>query len=200
MTFKHALVPVIAWILLLWLIQMASYLQLFSTLNWGIRPLIPSGLVGILTAPLVHASWQHVIANSLPLLILGTALRLGYPRSWVIAWVFIWIGSGLGVWLFARPVSHIGASGLTHGFMFFVFCAGVLRKDRASIALAMIVFFMYGGMALSILPQDSSISFEYHFFGALAGVIAAILLRSRDPLRKPPQYDWEQEDDEVSET
>jgi membrane associated rhomboid family serine protease len=99
------------------------------------------------------------------------------------------------VWLFARPSSHIGASGLTHGLMFFVFVAGVLRRDKASAALAMIVFFMYGGMVMSIMPRDADVSFEFHLFGALAGVILAFLFRNSDP--KPPRkhYDWEDEDE-----
>lgn len=197
MTFKHALIPVVLCLLLLWIIQTASYLHLFSTLNWGIQPLNPSSLTGIFTAPLVHTSWQHVMANSLPLLVLGTALRLGYPKSWFIVLTVVWLGSGLGVWLFARPLSHVGASGLTHGFMFFIFVAGIRRKDKPSTALAMIVFFMYGGMVLSILPQDATISFEYHFFGALMGILSALLLWSRDPISSAPQYDWENEDDEV---
>ncbi len=165
-------------------------------LRLGVYPLDFRYLGGIITAPLIHASWEHLAANALPVLLLGTALRLGYSNSWKWVIPIIWISSGIAVWLLARPSSHIGASGLTHGLMFFIFVAGVLRRDKASAALAMIVFFMYGGMVMSILPRETNVSFEFHLFGALAGVILAFLFRNNDP--KPPRkhYDWEDDDEE----
>ena len=109
----------------------------------------------------------------------------------------IWLLSGLGVWLFARSSFHFGASGLTFGFMFFVFVIGALRWDARAIALSCLVFFMYGSMIWGIFPTEPNVSFEYHFFGAAVGVAGAILLRRLDP--KPPRkrYDWEDESEET---
>ena len=76
---------------------------------------------------------------------LGTLLVYGYPRSRFWALAGIWILSGAGVWLFARSSYHFGASGLTHGMMFFIFISGILRRDRLAVALSLIVFFIYGG-------------------------------------------------------
>jgi membrane associated rhomboid family serine protease len=161
----------------------------------GVYPREVHGALGILMAPLIHGSWNHLFFNSFAILILGTALLYGYPRSAIPALLLIYLGSGLGVWLFARSSYHFGASGLTHGMMFFIFTSGVLRRDRLSIALSLIVFFLYGGMIWTIFPQEPGISYESHFFGATAGVLAAFLLRHRDPLPPRKKYDWEEEPD-----
>jgi membrane associated rhomboid family serine protease len=80
--------------------------------------------------------------------------------------------------------------------MFFIFTTGILRRDKLSIALSMIVFFLYGGMVWSIFPQEPNISYESHFFGAISGVVAAFLFRDRDPIPPVKTYDWENEDAE----
>ena len=196
MSFYRAFTPVLLFTSLLWMIHLVAYVNGGALWNLGVTARDLSSLPMILTAPLVHASWEHLVANTLPILILGTALLFGYARSskWVIP--VIWIGSGLGVWLFAREVTHLGASGLTHGLMFFVFVAGVIRKDKLSSVLAMTVFFLYGGMVMSIFPREEGISFEYHFFGALMGVLMAIILRGYDPLPVEKHYSWEDESED----
>lgn len=175
----------------LWALQAALGLALY---RFGVYPREISGLTGILTAPLIHGSWQHLFANTLPLFVLGTALLYGYPRSARIVIPAVWLVSGLAVWLFGRASFHIGASGLAHGLMFFLFMVGILRRDRRSVALALMVFFLYGGMVATILPHESTISFESHLFGALTGLVLAFLLRWRDPPPPSPRYSWEDEE------
>ncbi|NIR31766.1 MAG: rhomboid family intramembrane serine protease [Gammaproteobacteria bacterium] len=138
-----------------------------------------------------------MFANTLPLLVLGTAAFYGFPRAAALALGMIWIGSGLGVWLTGRESYHIGASGLTHGLMFFTFTMGLLRRDRLSMALAMVVFFLYGGMVWGIFPRQPNISFEYHFWGAVVGLACAFVVYRLDPLPPPRRYGWE-EDTEAS--
>ena len=77
--------------------------------------------------------------------------------------------------------------------MFCIFTIGILRGDRASVALSLIVFFIYGGMVWTIFPLEPGISFESHFFGALCGTVAAFLYRNRDPLPPEKKYSWEEE-------
>jgi len=177
----------------LWTIHISAEVLGFPVDSFGIRPGEFTALHGVLTAPLAHASFEHLISNTLPVLVLGTAMLYGFPRASKIALPLIWLASGLGVWLFARTGAHLGASGLTHGMMFFVFVMGVLRRDRPSMALAMIVFFLYGGMVWGVFPTEPRVSFESHLFGATTGVIAAFLLRRRDPLPPPRRYEWEKE-------
>ncbi len=191
--FKRSLIIVSAFILLLWLVEILDRgftLQLFRL---GIYPREPEGLWGILFSPLIHGTWNHLLSNSFALLILGAVLFYGYPRAALPVLLLVYLVSGVCVWLFARSSYHFGASGLTHGMMFFIFTIGVLRRDRLSIALSMIVFFIYGGMVWSIFPQEPGISYESHFFGALAGVIAAFLFRNRDPSPAQKRYEWEDE-------
>ena len=182
--------------LLLWIVRIVEEISGTGLVDLGVYPGQVQGLAGIILAPLIHSSWLHLMANTPPLLILGTAVLYGYPRSARIVIPAVWLGAGTGVWLFGRPAWHIGASGLTFGLMFFVFIIGALRWDRKAIALSMTVFLLYGGMIMGIFPDRPEISFESHLSGALAGLVLAVLLRDTDP--RPPQkkYSWEDEDEE----
>ena len=131
------------------------------------------GLIGILTAPFAHASFAHLMSNTLPLGLLSALMLYAYPRATRYALPIIWLASGLGVWLWARPAVHVGISGITHGLMFFLFVMGLLRRDRLGVALALLVFFLYGGMLMTILPREVEVSFEYHLAGAVAGLFRA---------------------------
>jgi membrane associated rhomboid family serine protease len=189
--FRQALVGVAVFIGLLWIIELLDTGFELNLSRLGVYPRAWHGLWGVLCAPLIHGSWQHLISNSLVLLVLGVVLLYGYPRSSRPVLMLVWLGSGLGVWLFARGSYHFGASGLAHGLMFFVFVSGILRRDRLSIALSLIVFLLYGGMVATIFPQQPGISYESHFFGALMGVMAAFLFRHRDPALPEKTYEWE---------
>ena len=191
--FRKALVPVAVFVLLLWLIVALGLGLHLPLVRLGIYPRTAAGLAGVLFAPLIHGSWGHLLSNSFALLILGTALRYGYPRAAGPVVILVYLLSGLGVWCLGRESYHIGASGLTHGMMFFIFTTGILRRDRLSIALSLIAFFLYGGMIWSIFPQEPGISYESHFFGAASGVLAAFLFRRLDPPPPEKHYDWEDE-------
>ena len=191
---RQSLLITAVFVALLWGIELLDRSLGLQLHHLGIYPQNISGLRGILFAPLIHGSWYHLLSNSFALLVLGTALLYGYPRAAKPALAFVYIVSGIGVWLFARHSYHFGASGLTHGMMFFIFTTGILRKDKLSVALALIVFLLYGNMIWTIFPQEPGISYESHFFGAVTGVVAAFLFRDRDPTPPKKTYDWEGED------
>ena len=110
----------------------------------------------------------------------------------------MWLGSGLGAWWLGEAGSrHLGASGVTHGLMFMVATLGLLRRDRPAVAAAMIAFLLYGGMLMSVLPREAGISWQSHLGGAVGGVVAAWLLRRRDPQAPRARYSWEDEEDGV---
>jgi len=161
----------------------------------GILPRAVSGLLGVITAPLLHGSFEHLAANSLSILILLTLALYAYPRASLRALPLIWLGSGVVTWLIGRNSLHLGASGVTHGLMFFVFALGVIRRDRPSIAAALAAFFLYGGMFLSILPHDPTISWEAHLGGGVSGLLAALLWRSLDPTPARKRYSWDEEEE-----
>jgi membrane associated rhomboid family serine protease len=177
----------------LWLVSLAETIAGTQFTALGLAPREALGLLGILGAPLVHGSIGHLVANSLPTFVLVALGMYAVPRATFKAIPLIWIVSGVLVWLFGRESLHIGASGVTHGLMSFLFLLGALRRDRVTLAIAFVVFFLYGSMLYGFLPGEAGISFEYHGGGLVAGVLAAVLYRKLDP--PPPQmsYSWETE-------
>ncbi|HEX6833514.1 MAG TPA: rhomboid family intramembrane serine protease [Rudaea sp.] len=195
---RYAIVGAGAIVAGIWLVWLMAWALGWDMDNLGIRPREIGGLVGILSAPFVHASFEHLMSNTLPLGLLAAMMLYAYPRATRIALPLIWIVSGLGVWLWARASVHVGISGVTHGLMFFLFCIGLLRRDRLGVSIALLVFFLYGGMVLTVFPREEHISFEYHLAGALSGIVAAVLLFRRDPLPPRKRYSWEDEDEAAS--
>jgi membrane associated rhomboid family serine protease len=187
-----------AFAVLIWGLKVFEFVLGVELYGLGVYPRTQSGLLGIVTAPLIHGSWEHLFGNTLPLVFLGSMLLYGYPKSRFWALAGIWLLSGAGVWLFARSSYHFGASGLTHGIFFYLFVSGFLRRDRRSAALLMVAFYMYGGMLLTIFPRDPGVSFESHFFGAMAGAVLAYLFRNWDPKPIRKRYSW-QRDSETEE-
>lgn len=197
---RRAFLPAFIFTLLLWWLHFLAGVLGWNAWAFGIRPGELAGLVGILFAPLIHGDWEHLVANTPAVLILGTLLFYSYPRAarWVIP--LVWLGSGAGVWLFGQDGSvHAGASGLTHGLMFFLFIVGVLRREPRAMAIAMAVFFLYGGMVLTIFPREEGISWEAHLFGAIPGALLAFLLFRLDAMPPRKVYSWEQETEEEAE-
>lgn len=172
----------------------------FDVSAWTVQPHSLRGLRGLLTAPLLHGSLEHVAANAIALVLLGALAGSVYPRATIRALPLIWLGAGLGAWLLGDVGTyHLGASGVTHGLMFLIFVLGLLRRDRPSIAAAMIAFFLYGGMLLTVLPREAGVSWQAHLGGALAGVVAAGLFRRSDPLPPRRKYSWEVEEELAAE-
>lgn len=163
-----------------------------------VTPRTLEGLVGLLTAPFLHGSVEHIVANGIAVLMLGTLAGTVYPKATLRALPLLWLGSGLGAWLLGQPGSHhLGASGVTHGLGFLVFMLGLLRRDRAAIAAGMLAFLFYGGMLMTILPREAGVSWESHLGGALGGVLAAFLFRNADPRPPRQQYSWEIEEEQA---
>ena len=192
-TLKQSLKLPVAFVLLLWgihLIEVLSDEELAAFM--GILPRQAEGLLGIVTFPLIHGGWGHLSSNSLPLIILGTAILFFYRPIALRSIAFIYLLHGAFVFLAARPVKHIGASGLVYGFAAFLLTSGILRRERSLMALSMLVIFIYGGMIWGVLPIREGVSWEGHLFGAIAGIAAAFYYRREGPQRTP--YEWEQED------
>ena len=121
---------------------------------------------------------------------MGLGIFYFYPKVAYKVFTIIYFGSGVLVWFFGREVYHIGASGIIYGFVSFLFFSGIFRKDNRSIALALVVIFLYGGLIWGVLPVEKGVSWESHLFGAIVGLISAFIFREVDP---PKRYDWEDE-------
>lgn len=162
-----------------------------SFVKYGIFPRTSHGFWGIFASPLIHADFNHLISNSFPLLLLGLGILYSYPTTSKKVFIIIYLLHGFLVWIFARPAYHIGASGLVYGFVAFLFFSGIIRRDNRSIALALIVTLLYGGLTWGVLPVKGDISWESHLFGSIIGIVLAFIFRKSDP---PAKYDWEDED------
>lgn len=159
----------------------------------SVQPQVPAGLVGVLTAPLLHGSIGHLAANAFAILTLGALAGTVFPRATLRALPILWLVSGFGTWLIGTGGLHLGASGVTHGLGFLVFTLGLLRRDRPAIAASLIAFFLFGGMLMSVLPIELGVSWEYHLSGAVAGVACGLLFRRADPEPPRRRYSWEDE-------
>lgn len=191
--FSKLLIPLV-FPVMLWVIHIAALVLNLDLSRMGVLPRNLPGILGIITSPLIHADYSHLISNTIPLIILGWIIFYFYKRISYTLFIFIYLATGLLVWIFARQVYHIGASGVVYGLVSFLFFSGIFRRDNKSIALALIITFLYGGLVWGIIPGWKGISWESHLFGAITGLIAAYIFRKIDPPAK--QYDWEDEPDD----
>jgi membrane associated rhomboid family serine protease len=179
-------------VVLLWIIKVLEVHFNWQLFDFGVRPRMAEGLIGIITGPLVHGSYDHLLSNTLPLLVVGTGMIYFYREIAFRVMALIYLFSGFWVWIAARPSSHIGASGLIYGFVCFLFFSGIFRRDTRLLAVSMLVTFLYGSMVWGILPVDQTISWEAHLFGSIAGILCAIYFRKEGP--QAVQKVWEDED------
>jgi membrane associated rhomboid family serine protease len=161
--------------------------------RFGLRPGSIAGLTGVVTAPLLHGSFEHLLSNTMPMFIAMTATLYLYPRSAFRVIPMIWLGSGVLAWFIGRPSLHYGASGLIYGLLAYVFFSGILRRDMRSVSVSLLVGFLYGSMVWGVLPIKPHMSWEMHLSGAVMGVLLAFVYRNWD--RTPlVRYDWEDDD------
>jgi membrane associated rhomboid family serine protease len=142
--------------------------------HFGIRPHSLLGLRGILFAPFLHGGWAHLIANTIPFLILGWFVMFQETRDfWIVTGTTIAI-AGLGTWLFGMPGEvHIGASSLIYGYLGFLLFRGYFERNIPSIIISILVFSLYGGVVWGVFPSQPGISWQGHLFGFIGGIMAA---------------------------
>ena len=147
----------------------------------GIVARDPHHLVGILWAPLLHGGWAHLESNAPFFLIFGFLVLAGGLRQFIVVTAFIWALSGLGVWLISPPgVPTVGASGVIFGWLVFLLFRGFFSGSLKQILLAVVLFLLWGGVLLGVLPGDPGVSWQAHLFGALAGILCARMVASAD--------------------
>lgn len=192
----YSLIYPALFILILWIILVIGIVFDLDLGFLGIYPRKPSGLIGIVTAPFIHADAGHLFANSIPLFVLGGCMFYFYKEIAVNSLLLIYFVTGLWVWVGGRESYHIGASGVVYGLASFLFFSGIIRRDGRLLAITMLVTFLYGSMVWGIFPDffpQRNISWESHLWGLVAGFIVAIYYRKQGPQRK--KYEWELEEE-----
>jgi membrane associated rhomboid family serine protease len=166
--------PLLLFVAALWIVRAADAFHAGGSIaGAGIVPRSVPNLVGILTAPFIHASWGHLVSNTIPLLILGWLVSLETPAEWLTVTIFCAVTAGLGSWLFGSAAHHIGASGIVFGYVGYLLFRGWYDRKPASILVTLLVAMMYGTTLLwSFIPRGG-ISWTAHVFGFLGGAIAA---------------------------
>lgn len=165
---------------LLWVLEIFDAASGHPLDAYGVQPRSEDGLVGVAVAPLLHFGFEHLVSNTVPVLVLGfLTLATGIARG-LLATAIIWVVGGLGVWLFAQPGSnHAGASVLIFGWIVFLIVRGFLNRRSIEIFIGVAVFLLYSGALLGVLPGQPGISWQGHLFGAVGGFLAARLLTTR---------------------
>ena len=167
---------------LMWLVFAATALSGDTLLRLGIIPRTASGLRGIFFAPFLHGSLAHIMANSIPFVVLGWLVMLRDARHFVPVTLAAMLGSGVLAWLLGAPGSvHIGASGVIFGYLGFLILSGWFARSFFSILLSILVTALWGGMVLGVVPGESGISWQAHLGGFLGGVLAASMFKESRP-------------------
>ncbi len=176
---KNNITTIVVFVGVIWAAHLVNILTGHALSYFGIIPRTITGLRGIIFCPFIHQSFIHLTLNTAPLIILSGLVMLHGRRKFFEASVLIVLIGGLLVWLFARPGSHIGASGLIYGYFGFLAAAAWYERDLKSILIAIFVVFLYGGLIWGVLPRLCRVSWEGHLFGMIAGVLVARILKKR---------------------
>lgn len=155
----------------------------------GVYPRETEGLLGILTSPFFHSTrtieglpdYTHIVNNSVPFLLLGTALFYHFKDDSYKIFIWLFIGSGVWLWSFGRPANHFGASGIVYSLFGFLTTSGFLRNNKHLKALSLLTIFVYGSMIWGIFPMDPKVSWEGHLTGLVMGIVLAFYFKKSGP-------------------
>jgi membrane associated rhomboid family serine protease len=177
---QRAALVIGGFVALLWAIEVVDTLMNHGLDDEGVQPRETDGLLGILFAPLLHGGWDHLIGNTLPVLVLGFLILLSGVGHWLEVTAIVWLVGGLGTWLIGPPNTvHIGASVLAFGWLVYLILRGVFTRRTGQILLGLVILVLYGGVLWGILPSQPGISWQGHLFGAIGGALAAWLTADR---------------------
>ncbi|BCW57973.1 membrane associated rhomboid family serine protease [Paenarthrobacter nicotinovorans] len=178
---KSGLLVMGGFVILLYVIEMVNTLMRHGlNYTFGLRSRSMDGVLDILTFPLLHANFNHLLSNTLPLIIFGFLVFLSGVRVFITALAFSWLGSGLAVWLIGGGGVTVGASGLVFGFFAFLLVRGFFNRSWWQILLSVVLFMAYGSILFGVLPTVMGfVSWQAHLGGAVGGIIAAVLLRPK---------------------
>jgi membrane associated rhomboid family serine protease len=158
----------------MWVVFIATWMTGGALLTFGIIPRTAIGLRGILFAPFLHGSVNHLVANSIPFVLLGWLVMLRDSRHFVRVTAYAMLASGAMAWLLGATGSvHVGASGVIFGYLGFLMLSGWYARSFASIAISIAVTVLWGGLITGVMPGDVGISWQAHLGGFLGGVLAA---------------------------
>ena len=160
----------------MWLVFFADLILPIDLANLGLYPRSYSGILGIPLMPFLHANLDHLVGNTIPLIVLLFLLVSSREDAWLAVGCIVVLSGGV-LWLFGRSVVHVGASGLIFGLCSFLMIVGIRERRTIPISITILVGLIYGGTMLSgIVPRwQSNVSWDGHLCGLLGGVLAGFL-------------------------
>ena len=196
--FLGSLIVPLLIVVVMWVVKIIEVSLNVDLGRYGVTPHTAHGLIGIFTLPFLHDGWEHLLSNSVPILVLGTALYYCYPTIANRVMLITYLASGLITWCIGNPdTTHIGASALVYGLNLFLITSGFIRGNRMLIVISLIMVFLYGSFIWGMIPSlaiPQNISWEGHLSGAIIGVLLAVFLRKEGPQKEV--YHWEEDDEE----
>jgi membrane associated rhomboid family serine protease len=173
----------------MWIVRLCDTILPLDFNEYGLVPRTLSGMVGIVTMPFLHSGWGHLIGNTIPLCILLFMLMTSRRNSWDAIGSIVLLG-GILLWCFGRSAIHVGASGLVYGLVALLITIGILERNFVSIAVSLLVGFLYGTTLISgVLPTiGSSVSWDGHLCGAIAGVATAYIIHKFDSTKAKSNF------------
>jgi membrane associated rhomboid family serine protease len=141
----------------------------------------------IFTAPFLHFSFQHLIANTVPFAFMGVIIALRGARRLLGVTLIIIVIGGLGTWLIAPAgTDTAGASGVVFGYATYLFARGFFNRSVLELLTGLVVGVVWGGALLSSIVPHTGVSWQGHVCGAIGGVAAAYVLRRDRPAGAGP--------------
>jgi len=185
--FRDALIVMGVFLAVIWVLQVANWADGYRLdTEFGILPEHVSRLGDIFTAPFLHFSWQHIEGNSVPLFVLGVLAAYRSIGRFLLVSLIVILTSGMAVWLF-QPSNEltVGASGLIFGYFGYVLVRGFFDRSLVDIGIGLAAGVLYWTILQVAVPGTPGVSWIGHLGGLVGGVLAAWLLRSAPPLRRP---------------
>lgn len=203
---KKALLYPILMLAAMWLGYLLQMNGFFDSCFGAIIPLLPEGLLGIITSPLLHGNIDHIVSNSIPMVILMFLSYQFYPEVANKVFVIGWLLTGFLVWMlppidiFTGEYAYtctIGASGVVYVLAFFLFFSGVFRWNMKLLTISLLVVLYYGSLIWGMFPEElfsnmlepSKISWQAHSAGAVVGSVLAYSFKKSGEKKK--KFIWE---------
>ena len=171
---RTAIYIVIALVALMWVLEIVDVALDHRLDRYGIEPRDPEGLDGVIAAPFLHVGFGHLIANTVPFVVMGVVIAFEGPLRLLGVTAIVAVVSGLGTWLVApENTIHLGASGVVFGYATYLIARGLFNRHAGELAIGIAVALIWGGALLGGLEPQRGISWQGHLFGALGGLLAA---------------------------
>ena len=189
----EGLALLVAIVAIMWIIEVVNSLDSYALdRDGGLIPRDVDHVWAIFTSPFLHASWQHLIDNTIPFVFMGVIIALRGATKLALVTLIVIVVGGLGTWLIAPANSQtVGASGVVFGYATYLFARGLFDRSILEILTGVIVGAVWGGALVASVVPHTGISWQAHVCGAVGGVIAAWLLAGRQatsgPGRRPPE-------------